>query len=277
MRPRHERLSTLPSLAHHSWMRVALTIAGSDSGGGAGIQADLKTFHRFGLFGTSVITAVTAQNTLAVTHSLALPRDLVTAQLDAVATDLRPAALKSGMLANAAIVRAVAAGIRSHRLSPYVLDPVIIATSGTELLESDAVRVLLEELLPLTTVITPNLDEAERLLGGTVRDETAMERAARAFVAAGAKNALITGGHLTGPEVVDVLYDGARTHSFRHQRLTTPHTHGSGCTLSAAITAHLALGCPLVDAVSRSLDFVHAAIADAPRLGAGSGPLNHFA
>jgi hydroxymethylpyrimidine/phosphomethylpyrimidine kinase len=258
-------------------MHIALTIAGSDSGGGAGIQADLKTFHRFGLFGTSVITAITAQNTLGVAGWTAVPIDMIRGQLDAVATDLRPAAVKTGMLADARVVAAVAEGIRAHALAPYVLDPVMVATSGDPLLEPDAVAAVRAQLLPLATLVTPNLDEAAILLGEPVRDVPAMERAARRLVDSGAGAALVKGGHLEGDDAIDVLYDGTDVHVFTHRRIDTRSTHGTGCTLSAAIAAHLALGHPLVEAVEWSLDYVHDAIATAPGLGRGNGPLNHFA
>jgi hydroxymethylpyrimidine/phosphomethylpyrimidine kinase len=259
-------------------MRIALTIAGSDSGGGAGIQADLKTFHRFGVFGTSVITAVTAQNTLGVAAWAALDPALIRAQIDAVAADLRPAAVKSGMLADAAVVRVVASALRDHRLGPYVLDPVMVATSGDLLLEESAVGAIARELVPLADLVTPNLDETEILVGGPVRDVAAMERAARTLVdRLGARAALVKGGHLSGSTTVDVLFDGERIAHFSHERIQTTSTHGTGCTLSSAITAQLALGSPLHDAVSTALDYVHRAIATAPGLGAGHGPLNHFA
>ena len=258
-------------------MRIALTIAGSDSGGGAGIQADLKTFHRFGVFGTSVLCAITAQNTRGVADWSAVAPAMIRAQLDAVAEDLRPAAVKSGMLADAGVVATVAEGLRRHALAPYVLDPVMVATSGDVLLERDAVQAIRAELLPLAALVTPNLDEAAILVDAPVRDEAAMERAARALVEeGGARAALVKGGHLRGAETVDVLYDGT-LRRFRHPRIETTSTHGTGCTLSSAITAHLALGHPLVEAVERSLDYVHRAIATAPGLGDGHGPLNHFA
>ncbi|MEP6729255.1 MAG: bifunctional hydroxymethylpyrimidine kinase/phosphomethylpyrimidine kinase [bacterium] len=257
---------------------IALTIAGSDSGGGAGIQADLKTFMRFGVFGTSVITAVTAQNTLGVRGWERVSPDLVRLQIDAVAEDLRPAAIKSGMLGDAEVVSAVAAGIRAHRLAPYVLDPVMVATSGDLLLEPDAVRGIVSKLFPLATLVTPNLDEASLLVGETVRDVDSMERAARRCVEQlGAAAALVKGGHLDGDAVVDVLYDGAILRRFSRPRVGTTSTHGTGCTLSSAIAALLATGNTLEDAVERALDFVHRAIASAPSLGAGHGPLNHFA
>jgi hydroxymethylpyrimidine/phosphomethylpyrimidine kinase len=258
-------------------MHIALTIAGSDSGGGAGIQADLKTFHRFGVFGTSVITAITAQNTRGVAAWTAVPIELVAAQIDALAEDLRPAAVKSGMLGDARVVAAVARGVRAHALAPYVLDPVMVATSGDLLLERDAVSAITRELVPLARLVTPNLDEAEILVGFPVRDVPAMERAARELVERlGAGAALVKGGHLVGDAAVDVLFDGA-LHHFTHERLATTSTHGTGCTLSAAVAAGLARGEPLRGAVATALDYVHRAIATAPALGSGHGPLNHWA
>jgi hydroxymethylpyrimidine/phosphomethylpyrimidine kinase len=262
---------------HTAAQRIALTIAGSDSGGGAGIQADLKTFHRYGVFGTSVITAVTAQNTRGVMDWMAVSPTLVAAQIDAVATDLRPAALKSGMLANEEIVLAVADSLRAHELGPYVLDPVMVASSGDPLLLPGAMDAIRAKLLPVATLVTPNLDEAEILLGRPVRDAAAMEAAARALVDAGASAALVKGGHLDGSDVVDVLFDGEQMLRLRRTRIDSRHTHGTGCTLSAAITAQLALGRSLRDAVTTALDWVHEAIATAPGLGAGHGPLNHHA
>ncbi len=260
-------------------MQIVLTIAGSDSGGGAGIQADLKTFHRFGVFGTSAITAVTAQNTSGVRDWMALPPALVAAQIEAVATDLRPDAVKSGMLGNAAVIAAVAAGLETHDLRPYVLDPVMLASSGDALLERDAVGALRSSLLPLCDLVTPNAEEAMVLTGADVATMADQERAARRLVDEGAGAALVKGGHVAGDEVVDVLFDAATrvARTFRHRRIDSRHTHGTGCTLSAAIAAHLALGLPLERAVETSLDYVHRAIAGAPGLGAGRGPLNHFA
>ncbi len=258
-------------------MYIALTIAGSDSGGGAGIQADLKTFHRFGVFGTSVLTAITAQNTLGVVAWSAVDTALITAQIDAVATDLRPAAMKTGMLADADVVRTVAGGIAAHQLAPYVLDPVMVATSGDPLLEPAAIDAIRRELLPLADLLTPNLDETALLVGRTVRSLEEMESAAEQLIADGARAVLVKGGHLEGPEAIDVLHDGTSITIHRHQRVETRSTHGTGCTLSAAITAHLAQGYALTDAVTTSLEWVHRAIASAPALGGGNGPLNHFA
>jgi hydroxymethylpyrimidine/phosphomethylpyrimidine kinase len=255
---------------------IALTIAGSDSGGGAGIQADLKTFHAFGVFGTSALTAVTVQNTLGVTGVHPIPVDTVRAQIRAVAEDLPPAAVKSGMLATAPLVRAVAASIAGHALPNYVLDPVMVATSGDRLLDEDAVRTIVDELLPLAAVVTPNLDEAALLVGEPVRTPDAMRRAARALVEMGARAALLKGGHLPGDALVDVLFDGAEFHEWYRPRLHTRSTHGTGCTLSAGIAAGLAHGRPLRQAVEDALDYVRRAMEAAPGLGGGHGPLNHM-
>ncbi len=258
-------------------MYIALTIAGSDSGGGAGIQADLKTFHQLGVYGTSVITAITAQNTRGVARWEAVSPGMVRAQLDAVATDLRPRAFKSGMLADAEIVRAIASGAREHDLSGYVLDPVMVATSGDVLIEHDAVAAIRELLIPMCAVVTPNAHEAALLTGLTVETESDLAKAAEALVREmGAGAALVKGGHIdTGAETVDVLYDRSAT-AFRNPRIETTSTHGTGCTLSAAIAAELAKGMDLRSACARAVEFVHRAIEAAPRLGAGHGPLNHF-
>jgi hydroxymethylpyrimidine/phosphomethylpyrimidine kinase len=257
-------------------MQIALTIAGSDSGGGAGIQADLKTFHQFRVFGTSVIVALTAQNTRGVSAVHAVPLATVRAQLDAVAADLPPAACKSGMLATAALVDEVADGIARHRLGRYVCDPVMVATSGDRLLDADAVRTVRTRLLPLAALVTPNLDEAAMLIEDPVETVAQMEKAGRMLVLQGADAALVKGGHLSGDEVVDVLVTPTDARHFRHPRIVTTSTHGTGCTLSAGVTAGLALGRPLERAVADALDFVHRAMAAAPGLGGGHGPLNHL-
>jgi hydroxymethylpyrimidine/phosphomethylpyrimidine kinase len=257
-------------------MRIALTIAGSDSGGGAGIQADLKTFHQFGVFGTSVITAVTAQNTVAVRGWEALSVPLVRQQIEAVAEDLPPDAVKSGMLATPELVEAVADALRTLKLPNYVLDPVMVATSGDRLLVSEAERMIATSLVPLAALVTPNLDEARMLTGEEVRTVEQMERAGRALVKMGAAAALVKGGHLEAADVVDVLVTRVGVRRFTHPRLATDSTHGTGCTLSAAAAAGLALERPLERAVGDALDFVHRAIATAPGLGHGHGPLNHF-
>jgi len=257
-------------------MRTALTIAGSDSGGGAGIQADLKTFAAHGVFGTSALTAVTAQNTRGVAAIHLLPLAMIRAQIDTVVSDIRPDAVKIGMLATAEIITEVARALDAHALRPVVLDPVMVAKGGSRLLAADAVAAMSSLLTPRATIITPNLAEAEVLAGFEVRDVASMDRAARALVEAGAGAALIKGGHLDGGRVVDVLWTGAERHVFDADRIDTVHTHGTGCTLSSAIAARLALGEPLADAVAAAIAYVRRAIAQAPGLGRGHGPLNHF-
>ncbi len=255
---------------------VALSIAGSDSGGGAGIQADLKTFHAFGVFGTTAITAITVQDTVGVHGVYAVPVEVVRRQIEVVAADLAPAASKTGMLATADLVVAVAAAIRGLPLPRYVLDPVMVATSGDRLLDRDAESAVAELLLPLATVATPNLDEARLLTGLRIENEADMVRAAERLMAMGTEAALVKGGHLEGSEVVDVLVDAEGCQTWRRPRIDTTSTHGTGCTVSAAIAAGLARGRRLRAAVEDALDYAHRAIATAPGLGSGNGPLNHF-
>ena len=254
---------------------IALSVAGSDSGGGAGIQADLKTFHAFGVFGTTAVTAITAQNTLGVRSIHPIPVAIVRAQIDAVAEDLRPNALKTGMLANAELVEMVAEAIGAHRLDRYVMDPVMVATSGDRLLDEDAVTALTGLLLPQAALVTPNLGEAEILTHGSVTTLADMAQAARRLVELGAGAALIKGGHLEG-DAVDLLWDGREERLWRRRRILTRHTHGTGCTLSAAVTAGFASGLELPVAVDRAINFVARAIESAPELGQGHGPVNHF-
>lgn len=260
-----------------------LTIAGSDSGGGAGIQADLKTFAAWGAYGMSALTAVTAQNTVAVTGVVALPAAFVGEQIDAVFSDLGVDAVKIGMLANAAVIETVAARLRhwlARRPIPVVLDPVMVAKSGAPLLADDAVATLREQLLPLATVVTPNLPEAERLTGqqlGLGRDSERIN-AARAIATLGPA-VLLKGGHDTGPVVADLLFDPTRPDEpqwFRHARIDTSSTHGTGCTLSSALAARLGAGVPLASAAAEAIEYLHGAIAAAWPLGAGHGPVNHF-
>ena len=258
-------------------MQIALTIAGSDSGGGAGIQADLKTFHQFGVFGTSVVTALTAQNTLGVRAVHPVPEAMVEAQAEALAEDLPPAAVKSGMLAVASLVELLGRLLDRHRWRAYVLDPVMVATSGDRLLDRGAEAAIRDLLLPRAALVTPNLDEAAILAEMRVRDPDEMRRAGERLLALGAAAALVKGGHLDGPEVRDVLVHAGGVREYRRPRLDTTSTHGTGCTLSAAVAAGLARGRPLEDAVGDALDFVHRAIASAPGLGGGHGPLNHRA
>lgn len=259
-------------------MKIALTIAGSDSGGGAGIQADLKTFQQFGVFGTSAIVAITAQNTRGVTGVHLVPPDQVAAQLAALAEDLPPAAVKTGMVATAELVDTVADGLVRHAFPNYVCDPVMVATSGDRLLDADAEQSIVHRLLPLTAVVTPNLDEAAILTGTPVETVADMERAGRALVGLGAGAALVKGGHLPddADEILDVLVADGEVVRFTHPRIRTSSTHGTGCTLSAGIAAGLALGRSRSQAVADALDFVHRAMAAAPGLGGGHGPLNHF-
>jgi len=257
-------------------LNIALTIAGSDSGGGAGIQADLKTFHQFGIFGTSVVVAITAQNTKGVTAVHAVPTEIVEAQIDAVAIDLPPRACKTGMLVTADVVKAVARSIQKHTLPNYVLDPVMVATSGHRLLDRTAIQSVRDLLLPLATVVTPNLDEASILIETDVDSIETMELAGKRLVAMGAGAALIKGGHLVGETLVDVLVTSDEVRRIVHERVDSKSTHGTGCTLSAAIAAGLAQQLSFELAVANALDFVHKAIAAAPGLGGGNGPLNHF-
>jgi len=256
-------------------MRTALTIAGSDSGGGAGIQADLKTFAAHGVFGTCAVTAVTAQNTLGVALVEVLSPRMVAAQIDAVASDLRPAATKLGMLATADIVLTAAQAIVRHQLSNVVVDTVMVAKGGSRLINEDAVAAMREALLPIADLVTPNLSEAEVLTGLHIRSVADMERAARQIAELGAKAVLLKGGHLPG-DAIDVLWSNGRMTQITAPRVETRHTHGTGCTLSAAIAARLALGDALEGAVRAAKRYVTLAIQQAPNLGAGHGPLQHF-
>jgi hydroxymethylpyrimidine/phosphomethylpyrimidine kinase len=264
-------------------MRIALTIAGSDPSGGAGLQADLKTFAAFGLYGASAITAVTVQSTRGVEATAPLSADLVTAQIEAVAGDLAIDATKIGMLATAAIVEAVAAAIKELELPLVVLDPVLVSTSGARLLDADGVQALCTELLPLARVITPNIPEAEALSGRHIRSLDEAREAARRLHGMGPGAVIITGGHGPRttdhgprPEVVDLLFDGHEFHEFRTPRIETRQTHGTGCTFASAVAAGLALGQALPEAAARAQQYVAGAIAHAPAIGHGRGPLNHF-
>lgn len=256
-------------------MRTALTIAGSDSGGGAGVQADLKTFAAHGVYGLSAVTAVTAQNSLGVTAVLPMPADLVTKQIDAVISDFGAAATKIGMLATADIVRAVVRAIDAHRLQNLVLDTVMIAKGGAPLLDDDAISVMRDELLPLAAVITPNIPEAARLTGRRISSVADMRDAARALISAGAQTVVVKGGHLDGP-AVDVFDDGRTTRELAADRVPGHHTHGTGCTFSSAIAARLALGDALFVAIEGAKTYITRAIAHAPNLGHGHGPVQHF-
>lgn len=256
-------------------MKVALTIAGSDSGGGAGIQADLRTFAAHGLHGTCAITAVTAQNSVTVTDWVALEPRMVVAQIEAVASDMQVAAAKTGMLANAAIVAAVAAAARRLRLPHLVVDPVMVAKGGARLLDPAAEHAYQEQLFPVATLLTPNLAEAEALLGHPVRDLAAMREAARELVARGLRAVLVKGGHLEG-DPVDVLFDGRGIVELQAPRIRTLNTHGTGCTYSAAIAARLALGAELATAVRGAKEYLTEAIRRSYSVGRGHGPVDHL-
>jgi hydroxymethylpyrimidine/phosphomethylpyrimidine kinase len=258
---------------------IALTIAGSDSSGGAGIQADLKTFAALGVYGASALTALTAQNTQGVAAIHDVPADFVAAQIDAVFADLDVRAVKIGMLARADVAEAVAAALARHRARNVVLDPVMVATSGAALTAPSAVAALKARLMPLAGLITPNLPEAAALLGvAPARGESEMERQARALLDQGARAVLIKGGHGDGDESVDLLVSPAGVVRFAARRIATRNTHGTGCTLSAAVAAGLAKGLALADAVRAAKTFITEAIAaaDAMQVGHGNGPLNHF-
>jgi hydroxymethylpyrimidine/phosphomethylpyrimidine kinase len=256
-------------------MIVVLTIAGSDSGGGAGIQADLRTFAAHRLHGTSAITAVTAQNSVGVTDWLALPPRLVASQIEAVATDMTVAATKTGMLASAEIIAAVADAAARLQLGPLVVDPVMVAKSGDRLLDAAAERAYVERLFPRAALVTPNLFEAEALLGRPVRDLPAMRDAARALAALGARAVLVKGGALAG-EAVDVFFDGERLVDIPGPRVDTRNVHGTGCTLSAAICARLAQGEPLLDAVRGAKAYLVEALRRSYTVGRGRGPVDHL-
>ncbi|HEX3507239.1 MAG TPA: bifunctional hydroxymethylpyrimidine kinase/phosphomethylpyrimidine kinase [Candidatus Dormibacteraeota bacterium] len=252
---------------------VALTIAGSDSGGGAGIQADLKTFAALGVHGTSAITAVTAQNTVTVTDILELPVEMITAQIEAIVSDLEVAAAKTGMLSSSKIIDAVAVAIAKHRITSVVVDPVMVAKGGARLLRADAIDALRMRLLPLAAVITPNLPEAEVILGRPVRTLAERRGAARDLVALGVRAAVVKGGHAED-DVTDVFWDGTNMVELTGARLPTGNTHGSGCVFSAAITAGLAKGLEPLAAVRGAKEFISGAIEGALEIGHGHGPVN---
>jgi hydroxymethylpyrimidine/phosphomethylpyrimidine kinase len=254
----------------------ALTIAGSDSGGGAGIQADLKTFSAFGAYGMSVLTAITAQNTVGVQGVETLMPAFIRLQFESVVSDIGVDALKTGMLGTAEVVAAVAAMIAQAGLTKLVVDPVMVAKSGDHLLAEDAVHALRTHLLPLALVITPNVPEAETLVGGPIRTPEEMREAARRLHALGPRWVVVKGGHMGGEVVTDLLYDGTSFQSLDTPRIDTPHTHGTGCTFSAAMAACLAKGQSVPDAFAAAKRYTHAAIAAAPGLGHGHGPLNHL-
>lgn len=257
-------------------IRIALTIAGSDSGGGAGIQADLKTFAAFRVFGTSVITALTAQNTLGVRAVADISPAFVRAQLEAIREDFAVASAKTGMLARRPVIEAIATHLRKRPLRNLVVDPVMVAASGDVLLAPDAVAAMRELMLPLAVLLTPNLREAEILTGMGISDVSAMHRAARAILEMGPQAVLVKGGRLGGAASVDVLCRGNAIREFSAPRVAVSRAHGTGCTLSAAIAAAMALGMQLEDAIEAAKRYVTRALATAERVGHGATPLNHL-
>ena len=254
---------------------IVMNIAGSDSGGGAGIQADLKTFAALGVFGASTLTAVTAQNTLAVTAVHEIPTSVISAQIDAVIGDLGVDAVKTGMLSSPAIVSTVAAGIRRHGIRQVVVDPVMVAKSGDRLLRAEALDALRTELLPLAAIVTPNIPEAEDLTGMAIESDADMRAAAQAILDLGPQTVVIKGGHRDGPPT-DLFYDGARFRTFTTRRIPTTNTHGTGCTFASAIAAGLAHGLGRRAAVQQAKEYVTEAIRAAYPIGQGHGPLHHF-
>ena len=254
---------------------TAMTIAGSDSGGGAGIQADLKTFSALGVFGASTLTAITAQNTVGVTAVHEIPTDVIAAQIDAVVTDIGADAVKTGMLSSPAIVSVVADAIRRHGIANLVVDPVMVAKSGDRLLRAEAIATIREELIPLALVVTPNIPEAEDLTGQTIETDDDARRAAEAIIGMGAGCVVIKGGHRDGPPT-DILYDGNRFIEFTAERIPSTNTHGTGCTFASAVAAGLAHGLDVPAAVGQAKEYVTAAISAAYPIGRGHGPLHHF-
>jgi len=258
-------------------MQTALTIAGSDPSGGAGIQGDLKSFHAHGVYGMAVLTALTVQNTTGVKGVHDVPADFVRAQLEAVLDDMPVGAAKTGMLSVPETIEAIAATLETRRPPFLVVDPVMAAASGDALLRDDAVGVIVERLFPLATIVTPNVHEARRLTNRPIDSPEGMRRAALDLRDRGAAAVLLKGGHLSGPQVVDVLYSDGVFHEFSEPRISTPHTHGTGCALAAGIAAQLARGADLPEAVGRARDFVRRGIERAVVLGHGANPINHLA
>ena len=253
----------------------AMTIAGSDSGGGAGIQADLKTFAALGVYGTSVLTAITSQNTLGVTGVHEVPVEMVASQIEAVISDIGTDAVKTGMLFSSDIIETVARELNHFRVNRLVVDPVMVAKSGDRLLREDAVDAMRRSLLPFAIVVTPNIAEAETLADMKIESVTDARRAADKIVGMGAKSVVVKGGHLPGPPV-DLFYDGSQALEFTAPRIDTPNTHGTGCTFASAIAAGLAKGMDVVDAVAGAKEYVTEAIRHSLHIGQGRGPLNHF-
>jgi hydroxymethylpyrimidine/phosphomethylpyrimidine kinase len=253
-----------------------MTIAGSDSGGGAGIQADLKTFAALGVYGTTVLTAITAQNTQGVTSIHEVPSKVIRDQFDAVISDIGTDAVKTGMLSSVEIIETVADSLESLSMTNIVIDPVMVAKGGARLLDQDAVETLRNRLLPLARVTTPNAPEAEVLSGFKVRTLQEAKQAATAIAELGAKSVVVKGGHLVGKEAIDIYFDGVNFEELCSPRVSTRNTHGTGCTFASAITAGLALGYPIGEAIYRAKEYVTQAILANLNIGSGHGPLDHF-
>jgi hydroxymethylpyrimidine/phosphomethylpyrimidine kinase len=254
---------------------TAMTIAGSDSGGGAGIQADLKTFAALGVYGTSALTAITAQNTIGVTGVHEIPTDIIAAQIEAIITDIGADAVKTGMLSSSAIVEVVAQELKRHRVEALVIDPVMVAKSGDPLLQQEAVEALRAKLVPLAAVVTPNIPEAEVLTGLKITSLDDMRLAAEKIIEMDVRGVVVKGGHLVGP-ATDLFYDGSRFQEFTAPRIDTKNTHGTGCTFASAIAAGLARRLSVIDSVAQAKEYVTEAIRRSFPIGQGHGPLNHF-
>lgn len=255
-------------------MKKVLTIAGSDSGGGAGIQADVKTFCAHGVFGMSVITAVTAQNTLEVKAVQDISPGIIEKQIDAIYEDMGTDAVKIGMVSRIDSIRVIAERLRMYKPGNIVLDPVMVSKSGYDLLDPEAMGVLVKELIPLADVITPNIPEAEKITGKSINSIKDAEEAAKAIHVLGAKKVLVTGGHFSG-DATDILFDGENIYRFESEKIHTKNTHGTGCTLSSAIASNLALGFSVKEAVERAKEYITMAIKNSVPIGKGSGPVNH--
>ncbi|HEU4683023.1 MAG TPA: bifunctional hydroxymethylpyrimidine kinase/phosphomethylpyrimidine kinase [Nitrospira sp.] len=257
-------------------MKQVLTIAGSDSGGGAGIQADIKAMSANGVFAMSVITAVTAQNTEEVTEVFELPTSIIAAQIDAVFDDFDVAAVKTGMLSSAPVIDVVARLLRPQNIARLVVDPVMVSKSGHPLLRPDAIETMKKDLFPLALLVTPNIHEAQQLSGVEIKTLADARRAAKVIHGFGCRHVLIKGGHLLAERAADVLYDGRFFSVFRGEFIDTPHTHGTGCTFASAIAAHLARGKSMADAVQTAKTYLTEAIRHGLAIGHGTGPTNHF-
>tara|TARA_Y100001960_G_C14772625_1_gene881078 strand:+ start:2812 stop:3603 length:792 start_codon:yes stop_codon:yes gene_type:complete len=253
----------------------SLTIAGSDSGGGAGIQADLKTFASLGVYGTSAITAVTSQNTLGVTDIIDIPTKSVISQIEAVISDIGTDSIKTGMLSNSSIVNSVASFITQNKLKKVIVDPVMISKSGHKLLPESAIKSMIEMLIPISYIITPNIPEASIISNTEINSIESAKIAAKKIVNLGAANCIVKGGHFSGPPI-DVFFDGKKYEIFKSKRIDTKNTHGTGCTFSAAIAAYVAKGENIISAISKSKEYINSAIQTNFIIGQGHGPLNHF-